>query len=287
LEKENNHICDYGCGNKAKYQMKNGKWCCYEIYTKCPAARKKNSESLKKIFKNPQNHPRFGTKHTQESINKMRDVKLGKKLTKEHKEKIGKSLVGKMAGKNNPMFGIKGENHHFYGKKHTQETKDKIGKANKTIRLGKNLSEEHKESIRKAMLGREIPQEWRDKISKANTGRKHSKETIEKLKLIARKGEDHHNWKGGISADPYCPLWLDKEFRQDINNRDNNKCQNPDCWNNTERMTIHHIDYNKQNCSPDNLITVCNSCNSRANFNREYWQELYTEIINNKKKELL
>ena len=44
-------------------------------------------------------------------------------------------------------------------------------------------------------------------------------------------------------------------------------------------LHIHHIDYNKQNCSHKNLITTCNQCNTRANFNRSYWQEFYTNLI--------
>lgn len=39
------HICDYGCGREAHYQMGNGKWCCSEHYQSCPAIRKKNSQA--------------------------------------------------------------------------------------------------------------------------------------------------------------------------------------------------------------------------------------------------
>jgi hypothetical protein len=40
-------------------------------------------------------------------------------------------------------------------------------------------------------------------------------------------------------------------------------------------LTIHHIDYNKKNCKEENLITTCLWCNTRANFNRTYWQKFY------------
>lgn len=33
------HICDYGCGREAKYQFKNGKWCCEDYHNKCPEAK--------------------------------------------------------------------------------------------------------------------------------------------------------------------------------------------------------------------------------------------------------
>jgi 5-methylcytosine-specific restriction endonuclease McrA len=43
---------------------------------------------------------------------------------------------------------------------------------------------------------------------------------------------------------------------------------------------IRYIDYIKKHCDPDNLITLCNSCNTRANFNRRYYTWLYKSIMN-------
>ena len=43
--------CEYGCGNEAKFQMKNGKWCCENFYTKCPENKRKNSNRLKQVHK--------------------------------------------------------------------------------------------------------------------------------------------------------------------------------------------------------------------------------------------
>ena len=40
-------------------------------------------------------------------------------------------------------------------------------------------------------------------------------------------------------------------------------------------LHIHHIDYNKNNCSHINLITLCSSCNTRANYNKSYWKNFY------------
>lgn len=93
--------------------------------------------------------------------------------------------------------------------------------------------------------------------------------------IINMCGDKHHNWKGGISCEPYCDIWLDKEFKESILERDNHECQNPDCWQTSKKLTVHHIDYNKKNCRPKNLITLCNSCNVRANYNRSYWKKLY------------
>jgi len=74
-------------------------------------------------------------------------------------------------------------------------------------------------------------------------------------------------------------VWLDKEFKDSIKKRDNYECQNKYCCGKSKRLVVHHIDYNKKNCSTDNLITLCNSCNSRANANRGWHKEYYGKII--------
>jgi hypothetical protein len=98
-------------------------------------------------------------------------------------------------------------------------------------------------------------------------------------------GEGHPNWKGGISCEPYCDIWLDSDFKESIKKRDNYICQNPNCWQKDGKagvLSIHHIDYNKKSCAPENLITVCKSCNSRANKDRE-WHKLWYQAILSKR----
>lgn len=87
------------------------------------------------------------------------------------------------------------------------------------------------------------------------------------------------NWKGGISCEPYCDVWLDKDFKESIKQRDEYKCLNPDCWGAFKRLSIHHIDYVKKNCNPNNLITLCVSCNSRANKNKKWHIAWYQAVM--------
>ncbi len=101
---------------------------------------------------------------------------------------------------------------------------------------------------------------------------------VDRQRLIC--GDLHPMWKGGISCEPYCDAWADKEYKKSIMERDVYKCQNPYCRGNcNHKLSIHHIDYNKKNCHPSNLITVCRSCNSMANFNRGWHKQLYTDLI--------
>ena len=39
------HICEYGCGQEAKFQFKNGKWCCSKSCQNCPIMREKNGKN--------------------------------------------------------------------------------------------------------------------------------------------------------------------------------------------------------------------------------------------------
>lgn len=73
--------------------------------------------------------------------------------------------------------------------------------------------------------------------------------------------EKHWNWQGGIGRLPY-PFSFNEELRKLIRKRDGYKCQ----WcrisqNKCKRkLDVHHIDKNKNNLNPNNLISLCRSC---------------------------
>ncbi len=96
---------------------------------------------------------------------------------------------------------------------------------------------------------------------------------------IKVSGSGNPQWKGGLSYEPYCPIWSDKEYKQYIRDRDGNKCLNPTCNKIDSRIHIHHIDYNKKSCNPNNIITLCGSCNSRANTDREWHTAWYQALM--------
>jgi hypothetical protein len=101
---------------------------------------------------------------------------------------------------------------------------------------------------------------------------------------VHRFGKDAPTWIDGRSFEPYAPEF-NENLKEIIRNRDNHICQN--CGMTEEEhlivmgtvLIIHHIDYNKQNSEENNLITVCNSCNIRANYNRDYWQSIYQQKV--------
>lgn len=94
---------------------------------------------------------------------------------------------------------------------------------------------------------------------------------------IKKSGSNHFNWKGGISAEPYCFDWNSSEFKEYIFERDEYKCWN--CGNKYSKLVRHHIDYNKKNCDPINIITLCRSCHTKTNYNRDVWEDHFKNIM--------
>jgi len=187
-----------------------------------------------------ENNHNYGNVYSTERRKKMSDVRKGKKLTKNHRMKISNANSGK--------------NHPLYGKKHTDKSKLKMSESSK----GKNSGEKH------YLYGQHRSEEVKNKISKNKIGK--------------CMGKNNSNWKGGISCEPYCQNWS-SDLKEYIKERDENRCLNPDCLGNIHRLSVHHIDYNKKNCEPQNLITLCTSCNSRANKDREWHEAWYQTIM--------
>lgn len=103
---------------------------------------------------------------------------------------------------------------------------------------------------------------------------------------IRVSGSGNPAWKGGISKEPYCQDWT-KEYKEFIKERDGYKCLNPYCFKKEGRgseLGVHHINYNKKVCAPENLIAICRSCNVMANKDRDWHQEWYQIILSKKYK---
>jgi hypothetical protein len=98
------------------------------------------------------------------------------------------------------------------------------------------------------------------------------------------KGENNGNYIDGRSFEEY-PIEFTDELKESIRERDNYECKN--CGMTEEEhiivlgqvLHIHHIDYDKQNCNEQNLVSVCRQCNSRANSNRNYWTTFYQQKV--------
>lgn len=129
---EENRLCDYGCGELAKFEFKNGKVCCSDKWIRCSKIKKRRSENMKKI---------------------MSSLETRRLLSESRKKFVG-------------------ENHPLYGKPCSEERKRKISEGNKKfnkehtpIWLGRKHTEESKLKIGKSSLGRKFSEESKKKMS--------------------------------------------------------------------------------------------------------------------------
>lgn len=182
----------------------------------------------------------------------------GKHLSDEHRKNQSDSLCG--------------EKHPFYGKHHTKETCDKISATLLKIHPGRGvpLSENHKR-----------------KISKSNMGKKSSREQRIKLSCIHR-GIPISEFNGFQHVKPYCELWT-PEFKERVRiffGRRCVECQKTE-EENGRKLDVHHVNYDKQTCCKEGesvrdrkFVALCQFHNLASNYNREYWEQYYTMIIN-------
>ena len=180
------------------------------------------------------------------------------------------------------------ENNPMFNKNHSETSKLAIS-LNKT---GIKLTEEHKRKIK-------------DSASRGNNhwNYKHGETLIKHYCLVCNKEisymtslkgtgkcsscimkelysipEKCPNWQNGKSYEIY-PLGWNKTFKEQIRRRDEYKCQIcgiPEVEND-RKLHVHHIDYNKKNISPNNLISLCTSCHVKTNTERNYWKELLSK----------
>lgn len=101
-------------------------------------------------------------------------------------------------------------------------------------------------------------------------------------------GKNNPNWKGGLDKLPYT-FEFTESLKQEIRIRDNfncqicNKLENKNYRNKKAvKLSIHHIDYNKENCCKNNLISLCCKCHTKTNYNRNFWYAYLTYILNEK-----
>ena len=86
-------------------------------------------------------------------------------------------------------------------------------------------------------------------------------------------GENSPTWRGGISNAPYS-FDFSESLKDAIRRRDGYKCYLCDARqsDSSRKFPVHHIDYNKSNSDPANLLTLCLVCHSKTNYKRHQWE---------------
>lgn len=222
----------------------------------------------------------------------------GKPLPEEHRLKI-------KVARNLPEAKAKVSAFHK-GRKHSPETKHKISIAMKGRKLSEHRIAAIKEKanmlevkiqrrtallmawarpgakerriailnmpITKARLSAVSLQQWSNPESRAKIINAMN-QPESKARMIAKlSGASSSSWQGGKSFEPYT-VEFNRQLKCSIRERDNYTCQLCTVvWQHQEAsFPVHHIDYNKENCAPDNLITLCALCHTKTNHRRDYY----------------
>ena len=169
-----------------------------------------------------------------------------------------------LVGSENPMWGKTGAKNPMFGKKHTPEALAKM--------RGRKMSEEAKAKLSESRKGSKSV--W--------WGKRHSPETRAKMSASAKaakrdfRGARNPRWLGGVSAEPYA--WtFNEELKEEVRRRDGYRCQKcgvpqAEC---RRALDVHHVDYDKKNSDPVNLVALCEPCHSRVNVNRRHWTTVF------------
>ena len=118
----------------------------------------------------------------------------------------------------------------------------------------------------------------RKKLSIAGRGQIMSAEAREKNSR-AKTGKNHPGWKGGKSREPYTHEFNNR-LKYKIRKRDNFTCNLCYKIETNKKFCVHHLDYNKKNNHPSNLITLCRKCHAITCFNREQWMPYFSFLCN-------
>ena len=135
--------------------------------------------------------------------------------------------------------------------------------------FGRHLSEDTRRKLRERRLGSRHSEIAKQKIREAQVGKHPPEETLRRLREI-NAGAGNPAWQGGRSFEPY-PIGWTVALRRDVRERDCHTCQLCGLSEGKRAFPVHHVDYNKENCDPVNLVTLCRKCHTKTNTNRSGW----------------
>lgn len=160
----------------------------------------------------------------------------------------------------------------------TKETDPRVAKQAEKI-TGVRQSKETIEKKRKALVGRSYIELH---------GEERANEILRR-KSASLLGSNSPNWQGGTSDNEAYYSFEFRRARIQVKERDNYTCQlcgkieEDEVLELGRGLAVHHIDYIvTDNHDPSNLITLCCRCNSKVNFNRDYWMKFFRSKLKEK-----
>jgi hypothetical protein len=270
-----NKLCKQ-CG-KELYKKTN-KFCSFECYCKYPKSKEQTQKFRATIisnggFKTGKDNPLFG-------VSVSEDHKLKQSIAMKKKYESGEIVAWNKNKKMSKEFieknRISHEKNKFEVGKKSGETRKKRFAEGK-IKIWNNgirgLHLNPKDEFKKGM----IP--W-------NKGTKGVMNPWNKGKLLPQfSGENHPNWNGGSSFQPYG-LSFNRMFKKLIKERDGGcmlcNLSIEDLHLLKRKIHVHHIDYSRNLHIKENCCALCNSCHSKSNFNRKQWTTFFHSLLSEK-----
>jgi len=182
----------------------------------------------------------------------------------------------------------KGIRNPMYGKKHTEKTKKIISLKKIGIPNYSNKGKKHPNYIDGRICEQQYCLDCKTPVKNINSrcnsceNKRRWKNIDYKTNFIEKRklqiGENSPSWQGGKSFKPY-PLGWTKTFKEQIRYRDGYKCQLCGCSEveNGRKLSVHHIDYDKNNLNLNNLISLCMTCHNKTNIKKKYWLEYFKQ----------
>lgn len=110
------------------------------------------------------------------------------------------------------------------------------------------------------VCGREMVQDMAEKSARFKNRMTCSRTCRSQLIVASRRLKVTHS--------PYTAEFSSM-LKRSIRERDGNRCV---FCESTQRLSVHHINYQKHDCRPDNLLTVCTPCHTKTTFgDRSDW----------------
>jgi len=178
----------------------------------------------------------------------------------------------------NRSVAVMGKNNPFYGKKHSPTS---------LVKMRTPRSEEFHittSKVRKLYWVNITHEQRIILMQRFHTPEVHKKMSIAKQGVF--DGCKNPNWQGGLSFIEYDEYFNDRQ-REWIRFRDNYTCQICRKMETNRHFDVHHIDFNKRNSNPVNLITLCHHCHGRTfpKHRHLYWISILSILMDYKLKE--
>lgn len=129
--------------------------------------------------------------------------------------------------------------------------------------------------------------EFRDKVAESFNGEKYKVARIKKISETHRK-----RWADVFGVDSWHDIPREYDGFTDaikklVRARHGHMCAVCGKTSSGRALDVHHIDYDKKNSDPLNLVPLCRSCHLRTNYHRDFYFMMLSSYMANVPTEMM